>query len=113
MGVALWVMAYLAQIAFGMYVFVNYPKRANLPARVQTAHSYAAWAGFVPFVGLMLVVQLVAFAYYRSAVNRLGAQREQLKAQLPTSFGATPGTASVAAAPTAGPSPAARDNPFL
>ena len=113
MGAALWVTLYIAQIAFGMYVYFNYPKQANLPSRVQTAHGYAAWAGFVPFVGLMLVVQLVMFAYYRSAVTRIGTQREQLRAQLPTSFGETRGVAPVNGTPIAGAPRAVGDNPFL
>jgi hypothetical protein len=113
MGAALWVTAYLAQIAFGMYVHVTYPRRVNLPGRVQNARTYAAWWGFFPIVGIMLILQLAMFAYYRSAIGRIGAQRADLRAELPTSFGSSGSTALPAGETPAGPSRASGTNPFL
>jgi hypothetical protein len=113
MGAALWVTLYVAQIAFGMYVHLTYPRRVNLPARVQTARTYAAWWGFIPFVGLMLVLQLAMFAYYKSAVSRIGAQREGLRAELPTSFGSSESTALPAGEPSSLPARSSGTNPFL
>jgi hypothetical protein len=118
----LWVLAYAAQIGFGMFVLATCPKRPDLPARVQTARGYAIWAGFVPFILIMLVVQLICFGWYKSAADRAATSRARLQAALPTSFGSSGAPAAPAVDPAVPPAvapavapvnPARSNNPFL
>lgn len=111
----LWVIAYLVQIGFGIWVAVTTEKKMAAPARVQAARGYAIWAGLVPFVGLMLVVQLVAYAYMRSHLSRSASASARLQSQLPTSFGA-PATRAPASTVESSSAPVSRapgSNPFL
>jgi hypothetical protein len=117
----LWYLAYAVQIAFGMYVLFTCPKRPDLPGRVQNARGYAIWAGFIPFVLIMLVVQLACFGWYKASIARAASVRASLQTSLPTSFGASaapnpslgmspPRSSATVAPPAVGPQ---RSNPFL
>lgn len=62
---------YLAQIGLSVFVLLTQPKDERIPKEMKQARAMAAWLGFVPCWGLMIIAQLSALAVSRVQIARL------------------------------------------
>jgi len=101
---------WLAQIVFGGIVFATNPKREDLSSKAQTSRTLAIFAGLVPCVGFMLLMQIGWLIMYRVMAARETSIHQRFQKGLVTSF-ETPGSGG-SSGTRADPKPRS-DNPFL
>ncbi len=102
---------WIGQIVFGLLVAMFNPKRDDVSVKAQNARRSAIWAGFIPCVGFMLILQVFWLLYYRGAIRRAESVRGNFNA-IPDSFG-SPGRGRSAPQPDQAPKRPPSDNPFL
>lgn len=102
---------WLAQIVFGGIVLFTNPKRDDLPDKAQTSRSLAIFAGLIPCVGFMLVLQIGWLIMYRIIAARETSMHRRFQQNLVTSFD-TPGSGGDRGAIPSEPK-SRPDNPFL
>lgn len=97
---------YLVQIAFSIGIIVGSPRVSGIPDKVERLRLMAIVAGFIPCIGISLVIQIIYFGLYRS---RLAShKREQTKAQeslVTSDFETTPGPQSATESRESSPNP--------
>lgn len=101
---------WLAQIVFGGIVLLTNPKREELSNKAQTSRTLAIFAGLVPCIGFMLLMQIGWLIMYRVIAARETSIHERFQKGLVTSF-ETPKSAG-SSVTRAEPKPRP-DNPFL
>lgn len=107
-----WVM-WIVQIGFGVYVYINNPKVKNLSDKADRFRNIAIFGGLFPWVGFMLVAQIVALITYRAQVAKGLGVGNKLQSTLPTSFGPSQPNNQSQLSDQTEPRMPASDNPFM
>jgi hypothetical protein len=100
-----------AGIVLSIVILATNPKRTDVSQKIQSLRTGSIAFGFLPCVGLGLLIQVVYLALYRAALSRTLANQERLRSGLATDFGQNSGLLPPASPQL--PSPPNADNPFL